>query len=720
MFQKSAGLPAGEQKGETVKKLFNRGVVAVLTLGVVLIAGAAVRPHAATGISYSTLNGIQKKLVSGALAETLGSPSTSSSPNAAATSAGACVNPAGGGDESDVADNECAPDSFAAPGGPGGGGGGSPAGFVPAASGNCSETLGDNVKVNQNCENVSDPKLAGRGQAQNEEAIAINPADPSQIVASQNDYRRGDGNCYTAFSSDGGKDWADSTDPMSFTYGTTWGKARQYWQAGGDTSVGWDSRGNAYLMCQVFNRGNAVSINPDQSSGFYVFRSTGNGGASWNFPGHPVAEMVNSDGTALLDKEYMTIDSNTGSTYRDRIYVTWTTFASDGTAYIFEAHSNDFGQSFSAPVLVSADSSLCPFTYGLPTTHGKCNENQDSDPFVGPDGTLYVAYNNFNTATSDTSKTTGDNAYQVMLAKSTDGGATFSAPVQVSPYNDLPDCVTYQSSDPFRACVPETGPSTNSVFRAANYPVGAVNPKKPTQVVVTFGSYINQDSNSSNGCTPTGFNPSTGQPLYDGVKTAGACNNDILISVSNNGGATFSGTGADPATEPSVNPDPNQALSDQWFQWAGFSKNGTFAVDYYDRQYGKMVSPPPSGPTQPGKPKPHPVGVPSDQFYGNSDITLSGSTDLKTWGTSRVTSSSMPPPTQFAGQFYGDYIGMAVSDQAFPIWSDTRDPELFNCPGTPSATAPPQICTGVYSTPQGPLEATDENSYMAQDPIPTK
>jgi hypothetical protein len=41
----------------------------------------------------------------------------------------------------------------------------------------------------------------------------------------------------------------------------------------------------------------------------------------------------------------------------------------------------------------------------------------------------------------------------------------------------------------------------------------------------------------------------------------------------------------------------------------------------------------------------------------------------------------MPAPTQFPdangqGQFYGDYIGMDAYDQAIPIWSDTRDPEL--------------------------------------------
>ena len=78
---------------------------------------------------------------------------------------------------------------------------------------------------------------------------------------------------------------------MGFTRGDAFGGvARQYWQAGGDTSVAWDTKGNAYLSCQMFMRGTAVSNNPDQSSAFYVFRSTGTGGASWNFPARPVVE----------------------------------------------------------------------------------------------------------------------------------------------------------------------------------------------------------------------------------------------------------------------------------------------------------------------------------------------------------------------------------------------------------------------------------------------
>src|SRR3954464_3031769 len=300
----------------------------------------------------------------------------------------------------------------------------------------CPADRGANVHVNQNCLNLTDPDLQGRAQAQNETGVAQDPNAPRRIVASANDYRRGDGNCYSYYSGDGGRSWQDSTPPMGFTRGTAFGGvARQYWQAGGDTSVAWDTHGNAYLSCQMFMRGEAVSNNPDQSSAFYVFRSTGSGGASWNFPARPVAELndVAGAGEARLDKQYMTVDDQRGSPFQDRIYVTWTLFAADGTSYIYEAYSRDYGESFSSPTLVSTTSALCSNTLGGPTPQGTCNTNQFSQPFTGPDGALYVVWDNYNLtgvrpgegddAGGDTGQAAPvpavDNRAQVLLAKST-------------------------------------------------------------------------------------------------------------------------------------------------------------------------------------------------------------------------------------------------------------------------------------------------------------
>jgi hypothetical protein len=559
----------------------------------------------------------------------------------------------------------------------------------------CPVNRGANVRVNQNCLNLTDPELQGRAQAQNETAIAQDPNDPRRMVSSANDYRRGDGNCYSYYSGDGGRSWQDSTPPMGYTRGAPFGGAvRQYWQAGGDTSVAWDTKGNAYLSCQMFLRGQPVSNNPDQSSAFYVFRSTGSGGAAWNFPARPVAELndVAGAGTALLDKQYMTVDNHRGSPFQDRIYLTWTLFAADGTSYIYGAYSRDYGETFSTSKLVSTTSALCTNTQGVDTPQGTCNSNQFSQPITGPDGALYVVWDNYNL--TGVRPAGLDNRAQVLLAKSTDGGNSFSAPVKVADYYDLPDCQTYQGKSPGVGCVPEKGETQNSIFRAANYPSAAVNPRDPSEIDVTFGSYINRRSNErlGNPCVPQGYNPGTFQPLYTGVKTAGACNNDILLSRSTDGGNSFSGGSIDVRRLPAARDGDAQA--DQYWQWAAFDSRGRLAVSFYDRAYG------------------------NDETTGFSDVSLSGTRDGSAFGTTRVTTSPMPPATQFAGAFFGDYSGLSADDVAHPVWMDTRDPNLFVCRDSAGVvTQPPGVCTA--SAPNAAL-ANDQNVYTRALAIPTE
>ena len=568
-----------------------------------------------------------------------------------------------------------------------------PPDYTPAKNGECPVNYGDDVKVNQSCLNVSSVDQQGRGQAQNETAIAVDPENPDLLIAASNDYTLGDGlEGGVAFSTDGGRTWQNSQVPLEYTRGSDFSgdsTARMYWQGGGDPSLAWDTQGNAYFAGLHFNRGASVSDNPDASSAVYLYRSTGNDGASWSFPGTPVVTSfdptTSASGLPLIDKPYMTIDDHTSAdAYTNRIYVTWTDFAADGTAYLYEAHSSDYGRSFSAPALVSHNSdSLCPNNYAtagvVPENGNNCDENQFSDPFVGPDGTLYVVYDNYNNATT----TANDNYNNVLIAKSTDGGASFDAPVQVAEYNDLPDCATYQDGqDAFRACVPEKGSQQDSVFRAANYPSGGVSPEGT--VAVTFGSYISQFSNPANGCVPTGF-ASDGANTFTGVKTAGACSNKILESVSTDAGASFTGTGKDPSDDTVVSQGGDQEHTDQWFQWSSFNRDGSLAVSYYDRQYG------------------------TDETTGTMDVTLSTSDNLSSFTARRATSGSMPLPTQFPDSqgnslFFGDYTGLAYSNrQANPLWSDTRDVDLFDC-----GTNPPAVCTA--TEPDG-LVATDETIF---------
>ncbi len=326
-----------------------------LPMAVIGVVGAAcfllLQSHASARVTmnYAHLNKIQKRIISETLASALGPQSTGLKSHAAI-----------GGDDGGGPDGApfTPPKSYGSPGGAGG-----TVNYFPS-SGSCSANIGNDTKVNQNCLNLTDPSLQGRGQANNEPSISVDPSNSRRFVASDNNYIRGDGTCGSYFSQDGGRSWSNTTIPNGFTTGTTrdsiGNNPREYWQAGGDTSVAWDTRGNAYESCQLFNRGTVASANPDASSTFVLFRATQNGGASWNFPGrYSVPIVFDPQGTsgALQDKALMAIDDNVNSKYRDRIYVTWTAFAADGTAYIYEVHSNDYGESFSSPVLVSASNS---------------------------------------------------------------------------------------------------------------------------------------------------------------------------------------------------------------------------------------------------------------------------------------------------------------------------------------------------------------------------
>jgi hypothetical protein len=523
----------------------------------------------------------------------------------------------------------------------------------PGSSGLCEQSSDGNVRVNTACTNYTDAAFAGRAQAQNETAIAINPTNSSNLVASSNNYQRGDGNCGAFYSTNGGRKWNGTTAPLLFVRGSSLtpatGKPREYWQAGGDTTVAYNSEGTAYLQCQVFNRGAGTTQDPDLSSGVLVFRSA-NGGASWDFPGRVALSSFERNasfpnGVVLEDKPLMAIDNNPSSPFRDRIYITWTSFTTDNGAYINEVYSADGGETWSTRQAISGNSALCNQTYGFPTPHGTCNENQFSDPFVGPDGSLYVAYNNFNNLVSGS-----DNRNQVLMVKSTDGGVTFSAPVKVSDYFDLPDCVTYTAQDAGRACVVNKGTTKTSFFRATNYPSGAVDPTNPKHIVVNFGSYINSKSNESTGCVPARFNDITGQNLFTGAGTT-ACNNQILQSESTNGGASFKGTTTDPRSMPLA--AHQSKLADEYWQWTGITSRGKVVVGFYDRQYG------------------------NDDTSGASDYSASINGHIQ-----RVSNVSSPPETQFGGLFYGDYNILSVVGNRIEVtWTDTRNPGLTSCPG---------------------------------------
>lgn len=230
--------------------------------------------------------------------------------------------------------------------------------------------------------------------AQNETSIAVNPYNPRNIVAGSNDYRvfnsreqRNDstGWAYTSF--DGGKTWKNIQLPgLTIATGAT--GALTAMDSAGDPVIAFGPGNTVYYGNITFSRGEPAEGGTEPASAITVNVSR-DGGLHW---GQPV--IVQLDGadaagnitptTYFNDKIWLAADRFSG-----RVYVTWTRFADTPEGGYLESPivvsaSRDFGRTF-AP-FTRVDTTLDAFTTGL-TPY-----SQGSNPQVGRDGTLYVAY----------------------------------------------------------------------------------------------------------------------------------------------------------------------------------------------------------------------------------------------------------------------------------------------------------------------------------------
>src|SRR5207247_1672145 len=142
----------------------------------------------------------------------------------------------------------------------------------------------------------------------------------------------GDGYSGTYVSNDGGQTWCcTATDPAHL--GTLIPGVEHLtggpYDAGGDPSVAFDSHGTPFYAGLGFNRTSAPNT-------VTVSRGTFSGsGVTWSAP-----TFINptTSPSTLNDKEWIAIDKNASSPFRDRIYVTWTRF-------LFNASNGNYVQS---------------------------------------------------------------------------------------------------------------------------------------------------------------------------------------------------------------------------------------------------------------------------------------------------------------------------------------------------------------------------------------
>ena len=296
----------------------------------------------------------------------------------------------------------------------------------------------------------------GQVPIQTEPHLAVNPDDPDHLVVGVIDYNFPTVVSYVSI--DGGATWEG---PFQVPY------AVDDRVSGGDPVLAFDRRGNVYFA-SISIGVEDFSVGPlflsDLVSSITVSRSE-DGGFTWpetistarsrisvqDQQLDPTGRLRGRVRIGFLDKPWMAIGPHPRDPERDVIYVSYTDF---DTVYeirwigeipalvprelvttIRVVASQDGGRSWSEPVAVSP---TVRRAFGEPQqpadVPGRLGVNrvvQGSYLTVAPDGTVYVAWLD----TTDDGSMEG--LAEIHVARSTDGGKTFSRPVIAAAFNEL-------------------------------------------------------------------------------------------------------------------------------------------------------------------------------------------------------------------------------------------------------------------------------------------
>jgi len=472
-----------------------------------------------------------------------------------------------------------------------------------------------NTRVNQDC--------SFRRQA--EEMIQVNPSNENNIIAGQNDSRIRFNHCGYDWSFNGGNSWGDQLPPFY-----------QFVQldnhtadACSDPTGAWDSHGNAYVGGVLFD------IASGANSIIVMKSNAGNGGAFYHSPAPgafqeyldtPVGVVANDDGELFAnDKELLAADSHASSPKRDNVYMTWTRFNAEGHSPIYFSQSTNGAATWSAPLEISgSNASICT----VPAV-GPCNDDQGSDPVVGPDGTIYVVFANGNIP--------GAGIEQMLFVKCpgtadcTDS-ASWTAPVRIDTLDDRspigPDGTSGCPGG--RTCLPPNG------YRMGTETVETISVDRNGNLYATYADFRN------------GQAPCTG-PASSATPP---CDNDVFYSFSTDGGTTWS-------APHNITPRSHFGENAQWQPWSEVTSDGSrLWVAYYDRQYGNC------------------------EFSGCNDITAAEirnpASGSPSYSYTRVTTSSgpnlVPANNPVQAGFLGDYMWVDTDSHgaAHIVWADTR------------------------------------------------
>jgi hypothetical protein len=475
-----------------------------------------------------------------------------------------------------------------------------------------------NIRVNQDC--------SLRRQA--EEVLAINPTNPDNLIAGQNDSRIGFNHCGYDFSFDGGKTWGDMVPPFyQFLL-----KDGHTADACSDPTATFDVAGNAYVAGILFDISSpasafiAMKSNAGINGAFYHSPAPG---PFQTFNNTPVGVIASdNDPNIAHDKEFIVADAQAGSIKKNNVYGTWTRFNAKTSAGvganspIFFSQSTDGGATWSPGVEISGATAVCTSFSGEANPNA-CDQDQGSDPIVGSDGTIYVTFGNGNTSGATNQILIVSCSATADCSKST----SWSAPVKVADLFDSQPVGPNSAGCPGgRQCLPPNG------YRLDDFVEISVSADNQGRLYVTWADFRN------------------GQPNCKGAAATATppCDNDVFYSFSVNHGATWSS-----ATK--ITP----AGSAQWMPWSAVAPDGsTLWIAYYDRSYGTC------------------------EQTGCNDITLARvlhpASNEPSIGHRRITTSSMPNLTRannpVEAGFLGDYMWLTVDARGRPnvVWADTR------------------------------------------------
>jgi hypothetical protein len=268
-----------------------------------------------------------------------------------------------------------------------------------------------------------------------EPSIAVNPANPQQVVAAFQD------NAHIAYSIDAGRHWqlAKGIEPPNY-------------RVSGDVSVTFDKEGRAYICYIAFDKLGTFNYWGHNSSrnGIYVRRSL-DGGGTWESQDIAATEQPDESTVPWEDKPYIVADTGNGP-HAGNLYIGWTRWTLVDSQLLF-VRSTDHGKTWSKPVEISN-------VRGLPR-----DDNGAIEGFAGavaPDSTLYAVW------------TDGSH---VVFTTSLDGGVTFSHTRNI--IDTAPTMFTLQA-----------------VSRANGFAQIAIDPRggmKGARLYVTWSDYRNGD-----------------------------------------------------------------------------------------------------------------------------------------------------------------------------------------------------------------------------------